>query len=126
MKESPIFIKMHDFAAWVIALAVKFPREQRFYVAASLHQEMMATHACLIHASLSEEPAQALVHLTEAAVHLTQVRFCLRLSQSMTLITIKQYEYAAERITEIGRLLQAWRKRCQVQRGKAVPGASPV
>jgi four helix bundle protein len=121
MKESPIFNKMTDFAAWVIALAVKFPREQRFYVATSLHREVMATQENLIRASLSAEPTDALRHLNEAATHLSQLRFCLRLSETLLLITINQYEYAAERLTEIGRLLQAWQKRCQIAYRKAVP-----
>ena len=36
MKESPVFVKTLDFIAWLVPLTVKFPRQQRFVMAAAL------------------------------------------------------------------------------------------
>ena len=50
------------------------------------------------------------VALDDVALQLTLIRFYLRLAKRLTLMTVGQYEHASERLTEIGRLLQAWRK----------------
>lgn len=120
MKESPVFVKMFDFVTWVIPLTVKFPREQRFVVATAIQRATLAAHESLVRAGMSETPTATLTHLSEAGVQLALVRFYIRLSHALDLITTKQYEYAAERLGEIGRLAQAWRRTCQV---KAASGA---
>lgn len=126
MAESPVFVKMFDFTAWVIPVTVKFPREQRFVVAAALQRTTLAAHEALIRAGQSPAPAVTLRYLDEGAAHLALVRFYLRLSNTLALVTVKQYEYAAERLAEIGRLVRAWQRGCQSKLAaipiEAVPG----
>lgn len=117
MKESPVFVKMFDFVAWVIPLTVKFPREQRFVVASALQRSILGAHEALVRAGMSETPAATLAHLNEVATQLALARFYFRLAETLMLMTTKQYEYAAERLGEIGRLVQAWRR---VSRAKEV------
>ncbi len=131
MKESPVFVKLFDFVAWVIPLTVKFPREQRFVVAAALQRVTLAAHEALIRAGHGGAPAVTLAHLDEVAVQLALVRFYLRLSHTLALITVNQYEYAAERLSEIGRLVEAWRRGCRAKVAAAVtssaaPGVPPA
>lgn len=140
MKESPAFVKMFEFVAWVIPLSVKFPREQRFVVAAALQRATLAAHEALVRAGQSSDPAQAARHLDEVAAQLALVRFYLRLSAQLNLITVKHYEYASERLAELGRLVQAWRRTCRAKAasgtdtaaaematiGQAVPGVAPA
>lgn len=115
MKESPAFVKMFEFVAWVIPLSVKFPREQRFVVAAALQHATLAAHEALVRAGQSSDATQAARHLDEVAAQLALVRFYLRLSEHLTLITVRHYEYASERLAEIGRLVQAWRRGCRAK-----------
>ncbi len=122
MKESPLFVKLFDFVAWVIPMTAKFPREQRFIVAEHLQQQVFAAHEAAIRAGMSTSLAATALQLDEVAVRLAQIRFSLRLAHKLTFITVKQYEYASERLTEIGRLLEAWRR--TVQTKLAVPSAS--
>ena len=130
MAESPVFVKMFDFTAWVIPLTVKFPREQRFVVAAALQRVTLAAHESLIRAGQSATPDATLAYLDEVAAQLALTRFYLRLSQTLAIITVKQFEYSAERLLEIGRLTRAWQRVCRakltVNLTEAVPGASLV
>lgn len=113
MKESPIFIKMFDFVAWLIPLTIKFPREQRFVVASALQREALAAHEDLIRAAHGETPDATLVSLRTVSTRLALIRFHLRLCERWSLITVKQYEYAVERLAEIGRLARAWMASCE-------------
>ncbi len=123
MKESPVFVKMFELVAWIIPLSVKFPREQRFVVAAALQRATFAAHEALIRAGMSTAPSATREYLDEVATQLTLIRFYVRLSESLALITTRQYEYAAERLGEIGRLVRAWRRKPGVKT-MAVPGAA--
>jgi hypothetical protein len=113
MKESPVFVKTFEMVAWLIPLTVKFPREQRFVVATAVQRAAFATQEALIRASQSATPGDALEHLGEAATQLTLLRFYLRLCERMAFITVKQYEYASERLGEIGRLVRGWQRASQ-------------
>ncbi|MBE7534561.1 MAG: hypothetical protein HS124_02365 [Anaerolineales bacterium] len=37
MQESPIFVRTFDLLTWLLPFAQKFPKEQRFVLAARLH-----------------------------------------------------------------------------------------
>jgi cytosine/adenosine deaminase-related metal-dependent hydrolase len=110
MQESPIFVKLFDLVAWVIPLTTKFPRAQRFVVAEALQRVTLAAYEAAIQAGHATMSPQVASHLDEVALQLTLIRFYLRLAQRLAFITVGQYEYASERLTEIGRLLQAWRR----------------
>jgi hypothetical protein len=52
----------------------------------------------------------------------------LRLAQRLLFITVPQYEFASERLTEIGRLASAWQRLNAAKHPQqpAVPGAAPA
>lgn len=120
MKESPIFSKLFDFTAWVIPLTVKFPREHRFVVAESLQRVTLGAHEAAIRAGHAKDLAAIARELDDVALHLSLIRFYLRLALKLTLIELRQHEFASERLTEIGRLLEAW-KRVNANRGSRGP-----
>lgn len=107
--ESPIFARTYDLLRWLIPLTIKFPRQQRFVVAEALQGCILRLHERLIEAAHGEGAAR-LAALAQADVELDKLRHYLRLSHDLDLITTGQYEHAAERLAEIGRLLGAWRK----------------
>jgi hypothetical protein len=92
------------------SLSTKFPREQRFVVAEALQRVTLAAHEAAIRAGHAKVPATIGDHLDDVALNLSLVRFYLRLAHRLALITIRQYEYASECLTEVGRLLEAWRR----------------
>jgi len=108
MQESPIFSRTHDLLCWLIPLTVKFPRSQRFVVAARLQQRALDFQEQIIEAGKASQP---LPILRRADVTLAQLRAHFRLSKDLELISIGQYEHGARMMSEIGRLLGGWLKR---------------
>jgi four helix bundle protein len=107
--ESPIFARTYDLLRWLIPLTIKFPRQQRFVLAAELQGCALRLHERLIEAAHGEDTVR-LAALATADVELDKLRHYLRLSHDLELITTGQYEHASERLAEIGRLLGGWRK----------------
>lgn len=108
MKESPLFTKSYDFIKWLIPLTVKFPREQRFVIAARLQQRSLDFMEQLY---IIASTANKRTALARADVYLKQLRFYLRLSHDLQLITTRRYEFASRQVEEIGRLLGGWIKK---------------
>ena len=107
MKQSPIFSKTYDFVAWLIPLTVKFPRQQRFVMAAALQREALRFQELLIEAAHQRQPRDVLI---VADSELDKLRTHLRMCRDLILISPGQYEHAARMLVEVGRLLGGWQK----------------
>jgi hypothetical protein len=105
MKQSPIFSRTYDFVAWIIPLTIKFPRSQRFVMAAALQREVIHFQELLIEASHQKDKSGLLL---SADAELDKVRTHVRMSLEMGLLQPGQYEHAARLMTEIGKLLGGW------------------
>jgi len=110
MKESPIFVKTHELLLWLIPRTLRFPREQRFVLVRRLQDTALDLQEKLLEAALSRGRTQRSA-LYKADVILAQLRYHLRLAQELALLSERQYAHAARLVTEIGRLLGAWRKK---------------
>jgi len=115
MKESPVFTKTHDLLAWLLATTRKFPREQRFVLAARLQNTAFELQAALTAAG--QDHSHTAEHLVQADVALALLRKHLLLCEELKLITGDQYRHASELTGEVGRLLGAWRKRADATDG---------
>lgn len=109
MNQSPIFSKTYDFLAWLLPTTIKFPRQQRFVMAAALQREALHFQELLIEAAHQKKP---LATLQTADAELDKVRTHLRLSLDLELIKPGQYEHAARMLVEMGKLLGGWQKKC--------------
>jgi len=105
MKQSPIFTRTYDFVAWIIPLTIRFPRSQRFVMAATLQREVIHFQELLIEASHQKDKSGLLL---SADAELDKVRTHVRMSLEMGLLQPGQYEHAARLMTEIGKLLGGW------------------
>lgn len=123
-RQSPIFSKTYDFIAWLIPLTVKFPRQQRFVMAATLQREALRFQELLIEAAHQRQPTNT---LTAADAELDKVRTHLRLALDLKLIGPGQYEHAAKMLTEIGKLTGGWMAAVtqSATRGQQVGPAAP-
>lgn len=110
MKQSPLFARTYDFVAWLIPLTIKFPRSQRFVMAAALQREALRFQELLIEAAHHDKKRDLLL---SADAELDKVRTHLRMSLEMGFLQSGQYEHAARMMTEIGRLLGGWMKTAQ-------------
>lgn len=107
MKESPIFARTYDLLRWLIPMTIKFPRQQRFVLAAAVQRVALSFQEDLIEAVRFPDPAPA---LDRADVDLTKLRFYLRLCLDLELLSMGQYEHAAGMVAEVGRLLGGWKR----------------
>jgi hypothetical protein len=105
MQQSPIFSKTYDFVAWILPMTIKFPRQQRFVMAAALQRESLRFQELLIEAAHEKQPVAT---LRAADAELDKVRTHLRMSLDLGLIQIGQYEHAARMLVEMGNLLGGW------------------
>lgn len=105
MKQSPIFSKTYDFVAWLLPVTIKFPRRQRFVMAAALQREALRFQELLIEAAHQKEPLATLI---AADAELDKVRIHLRMSLDLELIQPGQYQHAAHILVEMGKLLGGW------------------
>lgn len=109
MEQSPIFSKTYDLLTWLLPATTKFPREQRFVLARAVQESALRFQERLIEAGLGRGRARQSA-LAQADVELTKLRFYLRLSRDLALISPRQYRHVAENVTEVGRLLGGWRQ----------------
>lgn len=107
MKQSPIFTRTYDLLLWLLPATVKFPRQQRFVLAAVLQQTALQLQEQIIEAALLSEPRPA---LQQADITLAKLRTHIRLAHDLTLFSRGQYRHVAGMVDEIGRLLGGWIK----------------
>ena len=112
MKQSPIFVKTYDLLVWLLGRTGNFSKNERFRMAKRVEDSAFAFHDLLLQAGrLSKERREEKRRLlSRSDVELDRLRFAIRLCRDLQLISFKQYEYCAERLVEIGRLLGGWHK----------------
>lgn len=106
--QSPIFIKTEAFMLWLLQHTRKFPREERFRLAARIDQIMFTFHESLLYAAKTRETER---YLRKADAEFDMLRTYLRFAVELKYTTPEQYEYIAEQTTEIGKLLGGWMKK---------------
>lgn len=93
---------------WLLHHVQNFPREERFRLAARIEQIAFTFHESLLYAAKTKETAQ---YLRKADAEFDMLRTYLRFALELKYTSPDQYHYAAEQMTEIGRLLGAWMKK---------------
>lgn len=104
-KESPLFVKTRGFQVWLFQHTSKFPRQYRHTLTERLESSLLDFQRCLGRAAILKDRAA----LAEADFELWQVRQLLRLAHDLNVLPASLLQYAFEAVTELGRLLGAWR-----------------
>jgi hypothetical protein len=106
--QSPIFIKTEAFMLWMFQHTRKFPREERFRLAARIESTLFTFHESLLYAV---KTTQKLHYLQKADAEFDMIRSYVRFALELTYTSPDQYRYIAEQMTEIGKLLGGWMKK---------------
>jgi len=104
-----ILEKMYELILWLYPAVNKFPKSQRFVLGQRIENAALEFLEKIIMANQSRAKT---VYLKKASVQLDVLRILIRLSKDMHFISIRQYEFAAQKINEIGKLLGGWIKFC--------------
>ncbi len=107
-QQSPIFVKTEAFMLWLLQHTRKFPREERFRLAARVEQVVFTFHESLLYAAKTRETAH---YLRKADAEFDMLRTYLRFALELRYTTPDQYQFAADQTTEIGKLLGGWMKK---------------
>jgi hypothetical protein len=107
--QSPLFVKTYDILLWLIPLTLKFPKSQRFLLAERLSGMALDFYDLIIAAV--QQPQEQTQKLDEADRLLTQIRLYVRLSHDLECLSLGQFEYAAGKMDELGRLIGGWKRK---------------
>ncbi len=103
--------KTYDFLLWLLPKVEKFPRSFRFTVGDRMEAVALDLLLALVEASYSAEKGALLDTANRKA---NGLRYLLRLSKDLKLLTLDSYGFAAQRLEEVGRMIGGWQK-SQVQ-----------
>ena len=108
MQESPIFVRTFDLLAWLLPFTQKFPKEQRFVLAARVQNAVFDFYEAITAASLGINKT---AYLEQADIELQRLRLYLRLCQRMQFFSKGQYEHVFKLVEEVGKLLGGWMRK---------------
>jgi hypothetical protein len=91
-KEVDAITKLYEFILWIIPKLEKFPRNQKFLIADRIETVLPDVLDLLIEAAYSKKKATP---LRSANLKLEQVRYLIRLSKYLKLLSLKSYELCA-------------------------------
>ncbi len=105
--QSPIFAKTSAFILWVLQHTESFPKSERFRLAKRIEDSVFDFYESLITTVKARDKKHTLLM---ADLQLDKLRLYLRLAHQRRLTNHDQYFFAAESLTEIGKLLGGWMK----------------
>ncbi|MGA7195115.1 MAG: diversity-generating retroelement protein Avd [Anaerolineales bacterium] len=108
-EEMIIFSRTYDFISWLLPLAEKFPRSQRFVITQRLQNAVLNFQESIIEANALRGVLRT-ERLRFADAELRKVRLYLRLCEKWKWINAGQYHHVSEMVAEIGKLLGGWLK----------------
>ena len=106
-EESPLLCKTYDLMLWMMPALTKFPKEQRFRLAARIESALFDFHGNILSASRTLQRQEL---LKQADLELEKLRIYLRLSLELKCVSFQQYEHAVRLANEVGKLLGGWMK----------------
>lgn len=103
----PIVTKTYDLALWLLPRVNDFPRSYRFILGDRLISVTLDIVEDLIDASHRRDKRSA---LETVSGKLDRLRFLIRLSKDLKVLTVSRYEFAARAVNEVGAMLGGWLK----------------
>jgi four helix bundle protein len=107
--EMVIFTRTYDLISWLLPLAEKFPRSQRFVITQRLQNAALNFQESIIEANALRGSLRT-ERLRAADAELRKVRLYLRLCEKWKWMNAGQYRHVSEMVAEIGKLLGGWLK----------------
>ena len=103
-----IFEKTYELILWIYPTVNKFPKSQRFVLGQQIENTVLEILKGIIEAN---QERNKVPYLKQISVNLDKLRILIRLSKDLKFISIRQYQFADEKINEIGKMLGGWIKR---------------
>ncbi|MFH1176188.1 MAG: diversity-generating retroelement protein Avd [Acidobacteriota bacterium] len=108
MDEAPLFTRLYSLTAWLTERTQKFPKSQRFGLAARIDD---SAYTALEGVTLALRGFDRVDNLDRADAALAVLRVYLRLATDARLLQKKQLLFAIAGVDEVGRMIGGWKKR---------------
>jgi len=100
-----IFQKLYDLYLYTHKMVARFPKSQRFLLSNYLLQTNMEMIKLTI---VANSKPDRLVEQNQISLNLDLFRIYVRIAKDVNFLSIKKYSMVADKINEIGKLLNAW------------------
>ena len=107
LQDLVIFQKVYDLILWMYPLVNKFPKKQRFVLGQQLENTLLDILKGIIQANQERNKLET---LKQVSIDLDKFRILFRLAKDLRFMSIKQYQFGAEKINEVGKILGGWMK----------------
>ena len=107
LQDLVIFQKVYDLILWMYPLINKFPKKQRFVLGQQLENALLDILKSIIQANQERNKLEI---LKQVSIDLDKFRILFRLAKDLRFMSIKQYQFGAEKINEVGKILGGWMK----------------
>jgi len=107
--ELAILEKIYELILWLYPTINKFPKSQRFVLGQRIENAALEILEKII---MARQSKSKLFHLKKASVEMDKLRILTRLAKDLYFISVRQYEFAAQKINESGKMLGGWMKFC--------------
>ena len=108
MEEGPkIVTKAYDVTSWLLQQVNAFPRTYRFVLGDRIATTALEVLEGLVDASHLRDKRAVLGSVN---LKLERLRYLIRMSKDLEILSLRKYEYAAREINEVGAMLGGWLK----------------
>ena len=104
-----IFQKTYDFIRWLYPIINRIPKSHRLVLGRHLEELAISLLLLVIKANKARGQSRLSLQL-QVSDELDCLRILVRLTKDLRFMSVKQYTTGAEKINEIGRMLNAWMK----------------
>lgn len=101
-----VFQKVYDFLLWVKPTVQRFAKVHKYSLGVELERETVQLLRQIVRANMYKSEKRA--RIAECFVDYETIKIFIRLAKDYKLLSAKQYEFAAVRLNEIGKLLGGW------------------
>ena len=105
----PVFTLWEEFVIWMLHHTDKFPKSKRFSFSLRIENLILDILQDIVRASYSK-PYQKIQYLESINLNLTVLRIFLRVAMKEKYLTYNSYEFATEKIEEVGKMIGGWKK----------------
>lgn len=110
LQDLVIFQRVYDLILWMYPLINKFPKKQRFVLGQQLENILLDVLKGIIQANQERNKLET---LKQVSVDLDKFRILYRLAKDLKFMSVKQYQFGAEKVNEVGKILGGWTKSCK-------------
>jgi four helix bundle protein len=109
--------RAYDWNLWVFPHVEKFPKSYRFSLGENLVNASLSLLMNLVDATYQSRNTGA---LGNAVRDVNRLRYLVRMSKDLKVLSLSSYEFAAKGLDEIGRMAGGWFKSARAKEGARV------